>query len=126
MVAIAIFSTDPVLRRSLAQLLREDLTYTARDQIATETRYTDLAGTQLAGTSSYVYDADERLTSLVQTYANGSVLASYVYNYDQASRLTSEVDNGGATIVYGYDNANQLLSAGPATYGCSRASSALR
>jgi RHS repeat-associated protein len=97
--------------------LREDFTYTARDQVATENRYTDLAGTSLAGTSSYVYDAAERLTKLTQTYANGTVLASYVYNYDQASRLTSEVDNGGATIVYSYDNANQLTGAGTATYG---------
>jgi RHS repeat-associated protein len=96
--------------------LREDLTYTADDQIATETRYMDLNGTQLAGTSSFVYDADQRLTNLTQTYANGSVLASYVYNYDQASRLTSEVDNGGATIVYSYDPANQLTSAGSTAY----------
>jgi RHS repeat-associated protein len=96
--------------------LREDLTYTADNQIATETRNDNLAGTVPVGTSSYTYDAADRLTSLVQTYANGSVLASYVYNYDQASRLSSEVDNGGATIVYSYDNANQLLSAGSTTY----------
>jgi RHS repeat-associated protein len=51
----------------------------------------------------------------VQTHADGSVLASYTYSYDPASRLTTETDNG-ATIGYGYDNANQLLSGGTFSY----------
>ncbi len=97
--------------------LREDLTYLADGQIGTETRYDNLAGTVLAGMSSYTYDTDDRLVGLTQTYANGSVLASYVYTYDEASRLTSEVDDGGAPITYIYDDANQLLQAGSATYG---------
>jgi hypothetical protein len=33
--------------------LRIDQTRTARDQVATQTRYTDLAGLQLAGASSF-------------------------------------------------------------------------
>ncbi len=97
--------------------LREDLTYNADDQILTETRYDDLNQQTLAGTSSYVYDTDQRLTSLTQTYANGTVLASYTYGYDSVSRLTAEVDNGGAPITYIYDGADQLLQAGAATYG---------
>ncbi len=100
--------------------LREDLTYTARDEIATETRSTNLAGTQVAGTSSYAYDPAMRLTGLTQTYANGTVLANYAYAYDQASRLTAEVDNGGAPVSYAYDAANQLTavttSTGTTTY----------
>ncbi len=96
--------------------LREDLTYNADDQIATETRYDDLNQQIPAGTSSYLYDADDRLTSLVQTYANGSVLASYAYGYDSVSRLTQEVDNGGTPINYVYDGADQLLQAGAANY----------
>ena len=39
-----------------------DLTYTAQDEIATETRYKDLGGTQTVGTSSFTYDALGQLT----------------------------------------------------------------
>jgi RHS repeat-associated protein len=97
--------------------LREDLTYTARDQIATESRYTDLAGTTGAGVTSYTYDGAMRLTKQWDYYANGTVLASYVYSYDQASRLVSEVDNGGSPLTYSYDGDNQLTATGTATYG---------
>ena len=93
--------------------LREDLTYTARDQIATESRYTDLAdaSSRLRVLASYTYDAAMRPTQLTDLYANGTVLASYVYNYDQASRLTSEVDNG-VTTSYSYNAANELTGSG--------------
>jgi RHS repeat-associated protein len=95
--------------------LRENLTYNANDQITTESRYTDLNGTQLAGTSSYVYDSAQRLTNLTQSDKNGNVLASYVYNYDPASRLTSEVGNGGSPITYTYDPTNQLTAVATGT-----------
>ena len=42
--------------------LRMDLTYTAQDEIATQTRYK--AGTQTVGTSSFTYDALGQLTNL--------------------------------------------------------------
>jgi hypothetical protein len=51
--------------------LREDLTYNADNQIATETRYDGLSGTVLAGTSSYVCDSDDRLVSLTQSDPDG-------------------------------------------------------
>jgi RHS repeat-associated protein len=96
--------------------LRENLTYTALDQIATEDRYTDLAGTQFAGEVTYSYDSDQRVIGITDTYANGSVLASYVYNYDEASNLTSEVDNG-VTTSYSYNADNELTGSGSTTYG---------
>jgi RHS repeat-associated protein len=92
------------------------LTYSARDQVATETRYDDLAMTMSAGMSSYVYDAAGRLTSLTQTSGSGAVLASYAYSYNQASRLTAETDNG-VTTSYSYDGTSQLLQAGATGYG---------
>jgi RHS repeat-associated protein len=95
--------------------LRENLIYTARDQIATENRYTDLAATQFAGAVTYAYDSAMRVTGITDTYASGSVLASYVYNYDQASRLTSEVDDGVQT-TYSYDADNELTGAGSTAY----------
>jgi RHS repeat-associated protein len=95
--------------------LREDLTYTVRDQIATEQRYSDLAGTQAAGSVSYTYDPAMRLTQITDLYANGTALASYVYNYDQASRLTSEVDNG-TTTSYSYNTDNELTGSGSTAY----------
>ncbi len=95
--------------------VRIDQTYTARDQVATQTRYTDLAGTNVVGTSSYLYDPQGRLTSLQQTYANGSVLASYAYSYDNADRLTSKTDNG-TTTSYSYNKNSELTQAGSTSY----------
>ena len=45
--------------------LRIDLTYDADGEISTETRYSDLAGTQVVVESSYTYDATARSPSIV-------------------------------------------------------------
>ncbi len=42
-------------------------------------------------------------------------MANYTYSYDLASRLTQEQDNG-TTTNYGYDNTNELTSAGGTNY----------
>jgi RHS repeat-associated protein len=94
---------------------RIDLTYTSRDQLATVNRYTDVAGTTLAGTSSYVYDSAMRLTSLQHTYASGSALANYSWGYDPGNRVTSETLNG-TTTSYNYDTTNELTQAGTNNY----------
>jgi YD repeat-containing protein len=72
--------------------LRIDLTYTARNQIATETRYSDLAGSTVVGSSTFTYDALGRETNL-QHYNSSAIMANYTYTFDLASRLTSEQDN---------------------------------
>jgi RHS repeat-associated protein len=95
--------------------LHASLTWTARDQLSTITRYDDQAGT-LAGTSTYQYDAAMRLTNLQHTDSGGNNIGSYVYNYDPGNRLTSETDNG-TTTSYQYDAGNELTQAGSATYG---------
>jgi RHS repeat-associated protein len=96
--------------------LRFDTTYTARDQVATVKRYTDLAGTTKVGESDYTYDAVGRVTNLQHKDGSGNLLANYTYTYDKASRLTSDTTDG-ATTSYGYDSDSQLTSAGASNYG---------
>jgi RHS repeat-associated protein len=96
--------------------LRVDMTYTARDQLASETRYSNLTGTTTVAYSTYLYDAVGRVTSIQHQDGSGNTLANYTYAYDPASRLTSKTDNGTATS-YGYDATNELTSAGGVTYG---------
>ncbi|WP_062006640.1 RHS repeat domain-containing protein [Arthrobacter alpinus] len=78
-------------------------------------------------TTTYGYDADDRLTST--TFSDSTAAVAYTYNdngqtltrvdgagtttygYDQLGRLTSRVNTaGGGTISYGYDKASNLAS----------------
>jgi RHS repeat-associated protein len=89
--------------------LRIDLTYTPRDQIATEVRYSDLNGNTKIGSSTFTYDPVGRLTNLQHLNGSGGSLANYTYTYDLASRVTTEVLNG-TTTTYQYDAANELTN----------------
>src|SRR5207245_101157 len=90
--------------------LRLDLTYTAQDEIATQSRYKDLAGTQSVGTSSFTYDALGEVTNLQHKDGTNNPLANYTYTYDGGGRLQSEQLNGAAPITYQYDTTNQLTN----------------
>ena len=92
--------------------LREDFAYTARNQVLTASRFSDVAGTNSAGTTTYGYDAAMRLTNLIHRDEFGTALANYTYTYDLADRLTSETRNG-VTRGYGYDATNQVTTDGP-------------
>jgi RHS repeat-associated protein len=94
---------------------RVDLTYTARDQLATVTRYSDLGGTVTVGLSQYTYDGAERLTNLQHQNATGGNLLNFTYTYDLASRVTTETLNG-TTTTYSYDATNQLTNDSVVTY----------
>ncbi len=99
--------------------LRVDFTYTAEDQIASETDYDNLAGTSVVGSTTYAYDADENVTSIVSYESGGTVIESFEYSYDRAGNVGSETDTQAGTpttTTYSYDDANQLLSAGTASY----------
>ena len=96
--------------------LREDFTYTTRDQVASQTRYSDLAGTSEIGTSTFSYDSVGRLTNLQHLNGTGSNLASYTNTYDVANRITAETLNGGAPTTYSYDAANELTNDSQVTY----------
>jgi RHS repeat-associated protein len=96
--------------------LREDFTYTARDQTATQTRYSNLAGTTTVGYSTFTYDSVMRLTHLQHQNGTGGNLANYTNMYDLASRITSETLNGGAATTYTYDAEDELTNDGAVTY----------
>jgi YD repeat-containing protein len=74
--------------------LREDFTYTARDQMASATRYSDVAGATKVGSTLYTYDASMRVVNLKHRNASDTNLANYTYTYDVADRLTGETRNG--------------------------------
>ena len=79
--------------------MRVDLAYTARDQLASVTRYSDLAGTTKVGTTSMAYDADMRLTTIQFLSATNTVLDTFGYGFDLADRLQTETTNG-STVTY--------------------------
>jgi RHS repeat-associated protein len=89
--------------------LREGFGYDADGRLTGETRYADLAGTQIVGATTQSYDDAGLLTGIVHTGAGGTVLASYSYAYDADNRLTSET-NDGVTTTYGHDLSNQLTT----------------
>jgi len=95
--------------------VRMDVTYTPVGRTASLTRYKDLAGTQVVGTTAFSYDGAGNLLDEKHRSAGGGMLDDFQYSYDTAYRLISENDNGTVT-GYGYDNADQLTSAGGKSY----------
>jgi RHS repeat-associated protein len=89
--------------------LRIDMTYDADREILTETRYSDLAGTQVVVRSFYTYNADGEITSLLDRNGGGTVVASFTYTYDLDNRVATEV-NMGMTTTYTYDAGSELTS----------------
>jgi RHS repeat-associated protein len=67
--------------------------------------------------TTLVYDNGNRLTTQTHQYytvfgpPSYTALATYVYGYDNANRLTSEQDKEG-TATFTYDNANELTAVG--------------
>jgi RHS repeat-associated protein len=87
-------------------------TYDPANRMTSIVRTIAGAGTQVI--SSFNYDAANRQTTIIhQAYTPGSgggtttPLATYVYGYDNADRVTSEQDAEG-TASFTYDNANEL------------------
>jgi RHS repeat-associated protein len=101
--------------------LRVDLAYTARSQLATITRFSDLAGSTKIGSSAFSYDPGMRMTTMIHANSGGTPLATYAWSYDGANRLTTEKLNSNAPMTYSYDLTNQLTtvqsSYGTQTYG---------
>ena len=80
--------------------LRIDMTYDADGEVLTETRYSDLAGTQVVVASSYTYNADGEVTDLLDRDSHGNTVAEFSYTYDPANRVTSETNLGMTTILH--------------------------
>ncbi len=93
-----------------------DLTYTPDSQISTETRYGYSSGVVQVGSTSFVYDALDRVTAFDYYYGSGSPLGSIAYSYDSANNVTSETDNGATPTSYSYNKSNELTQGGATTY----------
>lgn len=56
--------------------------YNANGTAASQTYYSNAAGTDVVATTAYAYDNYGDLTSIVQTSGSGTVLGNYTYTYD--------------------------------------------
>ncbi|PQO40656.1 hypothetical protein C5Y97_05375 [Blastopirellula marina] len=94
---------------------RVNFSYDAEDkyQFTSISRYADLAGTELVATSTYGYDAADRLTSLTHADSSSSTLAGYTWGYDEGNRLTDFTVTGYSAedATYTYDDTDQLTGA---------------
>ena len=90
-------------------------TYSPANQITSESRAVGAIGpSDYTVNSTFSYDAANRETTITDWAHNpmpsgggNTQLATYVYSYDDADRVTSETDAEG-TYTYTYDNANEL------------------
>ncbi len=91
--------------------MRINQSYDADNELTGTTRYSDLAGTTIVATSSYVYDAVGDRTG--QTDKSGATtIANYTNVYDADGEITSEQINGGTPTSYTYDADGELTGDG--------------
>lgn len=90
--------------------IRVEYSYDQRGDRTETRRFADLAGTQLAGRTTYSYDALQRLTALTHFNGANAALADYQYAYNLANQLIRKTVNG-ETTLYNYDRTNQLINA---------------
>src|SRR5262249_16564697 len=103
--------------------VRADLGYTDRYQQSTISRYSDIAGTTVLGTTVYSYDDAGDLTSILDKSATGATLSYCTYTYDSADRVTAQTHWSqvgtvvySGTNAYSYDSTSQLTNDGSVTY----------
>jgi RHS repeat-associated protein len=89
---------------------RVDMTYDAASRMTGQTRYSDLAGTELVASTDYTYDAANRLTELAHSQGVTDI-ATYGYTYDAANRIT-QITSPDGTSTFDYDDRDQLTDAG--------------
>ena len=95
--------------------LRFDESYTARNELAAEVRYSDLAGTTQVGETDRTYDADGNAATVTQKNGAGATFDITTYAYDLADRLTVQTDNGSAR-TFTYDATSQLTADSGSTF----------
>ncbi len=96
--------------------VRADYTYTARNQVQTITRYSNLAATVTVGKTSYVYDTTGRVQNIHHYDGSLNNLGNWTYAYDAADRITTITEDSTAK-TYSYDSTSQLTSDNGTTYG---------
>src|SRR5262249_42924157 len=90
------------------------LSYCDCGQLVGIDRYSDVAGTNLVSSSTYVHDAAGRVTQLKYVNAANAVIAQYAYLYYPAGQAVEQTDHG-QTTTYAYDADGQLTSAAGST-----------
>lgn len=89
---------------------RVDIKYNGQGQLASLSRFGDMAGLQLVATTSFTYDTLNRLMDISHRNPVNALLNSFAFSYDSANRITRVGDIDGAT-QYAYDQRDQLTSA---------------
>src|SRR5207244_1866231 len=82
--------TSRKLGGSGATEARADLNYTTRGELAGVTRYSNVSGATLAGTTSYAYDDASRVTAITDKSSTAATIAYQNYQFDAADRVTQE------------------------------------
>jgi RHS repeat-associated protein len=100
--------------------VRVDFGYDARNEQTSITRFSDLGGSTVVGTTVYGFDDAGRTIGITHKNGSNATLSYYNYSFDNADRVTSETRYsqpvGTVTTSYGYDTTNQLTSDGTHTY----------
>jgi RHS repeat-associated protein len=102
---------------------RVDFAYDNQDRLSTLTRYTDMAGTQVVGTTAYGYDNSSNVLSITNKSGTAVTLSYYNYTYSSDNLVATESHSStvGTTVHsgtnnYTYDSTNQLLTSGSETF----------
>jgi RHS repeat-associated protein len=105
------------------QQVRVDPGYDNRNDMTSLTRFSDVGGTTVVGTTVYGYDNAMRVTAITNKNASGATLSYYNTTYDNADRAASDTWSStvgtttySGTRTYTYDRSSQLLNDGLKSY----------
>ncbi len=98
-----------------SQTLNEGIVYNANGQASSVSRYSNVAGTSLVGSTSYTYDADNQVTNIHHLNSAGSNITNITYTHDAAGEITTQ-NRDSSLSTYTYDTTGQLLTDSSATY----------
>ncbi len=89
------------------------MTYDADGELLSEIHYRNLAETQVVGVTSYSYNADGQITSILDQNAGGTTVAEFTYTYDLDNRALTETNTQAGTVItttYTYNADSELTS----------------
>ncbi len=101
-----------------AGTVRIDPGYNNRNELSSLTRYSDVAGSTVVGTTVYGYDDAGKITAITNKSGAGATLSYYNYGY-VGNWISQEAWGSGGTIgthTYGNDPTGQLTNADSTNY----------
>ncbi len=101
-----------------AGTVRIDPGYNNRNELTSLTRYSDVAGSTVVGTTVYGYDDAGKITAITNKSGAGATLSYYNYGYI-GNWISQEAWGSGGTIgthTYGNDPTGQLTNADSTNY----------